>query len=352
MKIALPSVLALLGSAIAAPISLNKRSLPRLGGVNIAGCEFGGNVWGWSGTSYCPGTEQISHFVEAGSNIIRLPVGWQYLVNHDSSSKSLDAAFFAQYDKLVKAVTDAGAYAIIDIHNYGRWNSGVIGVDGPSNDDFARLWSLLAAKYANNDKVMFGESSLPVAIKLTSGIMNEPHDQDTKVLATTIQAAVNAIRKAGADTQTIIIPGNSWDNAAVWASGANAPILQVTDPAGGVDKLLLDVHKYIDSDGSGTSHECTNNGLDMLQPLVSYLKQQGRRAIVTEIGGAVTDSCLRYLPQTMEFIKNNVEQIVGFTAWSAGSFAPYPSYELSLTPNADGSDNDIFIKAIKPYLPG
>lgn len=270
---------------------------------------------------------------------IRLPVGWQYLVNHDSSSKSLEASFFAQYDKLVQAVTSTGAYAIIDIHNYGRWNSGVIGVDGPSNDDFARLWSLLAAKYADNDKVMFG-------------IMNEPHDQDTNVLATTIQAAVNAIRKAGATSQTIIIPGNSWDNAKVWASGANAPILEVTDPAGGVDKLLLDVHKYIDGDGSGTSHECTNNGLDMLEPLVAYLKQQGRRAIVTEIGGAVTDSCLNYLPQTMEFIANNEEQIVGFTAWSAGSFQPYPNYELSLTPNADGSDNDIFLKAIKPFLPG
>lgn len=92
---------------------------------------------------------------------IRLPVGWQYLVNNDSSSKSLDAAFFAQYDKLVQAVTAKGAYAIIDIHNYGRWNSGVIGVDGPSNADFARLWSLLAAKYADNDKVMFGELREP-----------------------------------------------------------------------------------------------------------------------------------------------------------------------------------------------
>lgn len=182
--------------------------------------------------------------------------------------------------------------------------------------------------------------------------MNEPHDQDTNVLATTIQAAVNAIRAAGATSQTIIIPGNSWDNARVWASGANAPILQVTDPAGGVDKLLLDVHKYIDGDGSGTSHECTNNGLDMLEPLVAYLKQQGRRAIVTEIGGAVTSSCLNYLPQTMKYIAENEAQIVGFTAWSAGSFQPYPNYELSLTPNADGSDNEIFLKAIKPFLPG
>lgn len=36
MKLALLSVMAMLGSAFAAPVSLNKRSLPRLGGVNIA----------------------------------------------------------------------------------------------------------------------------------------------------------------------------------------------------------------------------------------------------------------------------------------------------------------------------
>lgn len=87
MKFTLLSVLAVLGSAVAAPISLNKRSLPRLGGVNIAvssgsyaasasqgklgpaicdqstdpqGCEFGVNVWGWSGTRYVTQTERAA----------------------------------------------------------------------------------------------------------------------------------------------------------------------------------------------------------------------------------------------------------------------------------------------------
>lgn len=91
---------------------------------------------------------------------IRLPVGWQYLVGNNPKSTSLDAGFFATYDKLVQETLAQGAYAIIDIHNYGRWNSGVIGVDGPSNADFASLWTLLAKKYANNDKVMFGGSLL------------------------------------------------------------------------------------------------------------------------------------------------------------------------------------------------
>ena len=32
----------------------------------------------------------------------------------------------------------------------------IIGQGGPSNDIFASLWSNIAAKYADNDKIIFG----------------------------------------------------------------------------------------------------------------------------------------------------------------------------------------------------
>lgn len=68
------SLLGLLSSAAAIPINAPAtRALPRLGGLNIAGCDFGMNVWGWSGTSMCPGTEQIGHFIEQGSNVYAAP---------------------------------------------------------------------------------------------------------------------------------------------------------------------------------------------------------------------------------------------------------------------------------------
>jgi hypothetical protein len=333
------TLLGLLSSAAALPIAPAKRALPRLGGLNIAGCDFGMNVWGWSGTSMCPGTEQIGHFIEQGSNVIRLPVGWQYLVGNDAASTALDPAFFATYDRLVTEVTRRGAYAIIDLHNYGRWNSGVVGADGPSNDAFARLWALLAKKYANNDKVMFG-------------LMNEPHDQDIGAFAVACQAAVNAIRAAGATSQAIILPGGHWTKAAPWTCGNNPALGRVTDPAGGVDRLLLDIHKYLDADGSGTAHECVIDGLDVLAPFAQWARANGRRGIITEMGGATTDSCQTFLPKMLKYVVDNDDVFVGFTAWAAGSFQPYPGYELSLTPNADGSDNALWTKAIRPFLPG
>jgi hypothetical protein len=114
------------------------------------------NTWGWSGVTWCPTTSQISHFVNQGANTIRVPVGWQYLVGNAVASTSLNETYFAQYDSLVTGVTNTGAYAIIDIHNYARWESGVVGTD-VSGQYFANLWSLLAAKYKNNPKVIFGE---------------------------------------------------------------------------------------------------------------------------------------------------------------------------------------------------
>ena len=144
-------------------------------------------------------------------NIFRLPVAWQYLVNGKLGG-TLDATNLGQYDQLVQACLGTGAHCIIDIHNYARWNGNIIGqAGGPTNDDFSGLWSQLATKYAANTNVIMG-------------LMNEPHDsmynQDysttelTRMIvpsmtdwAASCQAAVAAIRNAGATSQMILLPG-------------------------------------------------------------------------------------------------------------------------------------------------
>ena len=96
-------------------------------------------------------------------NIFRLPVGWQYLVNNTLGGV-LNPANTAKYDQLVQACLKTGAYCIIDIHNYARWNGGIIGEGGLDPKYFANLWSQLASKYRSQSKVIMG-------------LMNEPHDR-------------------------------------------------------------------------------------------------------------------------------------------------------------------------------
>jgi hypothetical protein len=71
----------------------------------------------------CPGTD--------GS--FRLPFGWQYMVGNNQASTSLDATFLSQYDTLVQGVLKSGGYAMLDLHNYARWNGGIVGQGGPSD---------------------------------------------------------------------------------------------------------------------------------------------------------------------------------------------------------------------------
>ena len=83
----------------------------------------------------------MKHFVDDdGFNIFRLPVCWQYLV--DELGGALDTSNAGIYDELVGSCLSTGAYCVIDVHNYARWDGEIIGQsDGAvTNDQFASLW--------------------------------------------------------------------------------------------------------------------------------------------------------------------------------------------------------------------
>ncbi|KAK7704739.1 Endoglucanase EG-II [Botryosphaeria dothidea] len=333
----------LASAALAAPTSTLKAaaaSKVKFAGVNIAGFDFGcgtdGTCTQTASTVTDPmegsdGQGQMDHFVKDDKlNAFRLPIGWQYLVNNKLGG-DLDETAAGKYDKLVKGCISSGAeMCIIDIHNYARWNGQIIGQGGPSNDEFVSLWKQLATKYKDNTKVAFG-------------VMNEPHDvPDISKWADTVQAVVTAIRNAGATTQYILLPGNDWTSAAAFIDNGSAKALSnVTNPDGGTDNLVFDVHKYLDSDNSGTHTDCvTNNIDDAFKPLADWLRQNKRMAINTESGGGNTDSCEKYFCEQIQYLNQNADVFLGYTAWSAGGFDQ--TYELVQTPikQSDGSYKD------------
>ena len=102
--------------------------------------------------------------------------------------------------------------------------------------------------------------------------MNEPHDlPSVSTWVDTVQQTVNAIRAAGA-TNFLLLPGSSWSSAQAFPTEAGPLLVKVTDPLGSTDKLIFDgesdtmrrgysltsfsVHKYLDSDNSGTHADC------------------------------------------------------------------------------------------------
>lgn len=85
----------------------------------------------------------------------------------------------------------------------------------------------------------------------------------------------------------ILLPGNDFTSAQMFVSDGSAAALSAVKDSDGSTKLLVfDVHKYLDSDGSGTNTECVSDHVsDTFAPLAQYLRTNGRQAILSETGG-------------------------------------------------------------------
>lgn len=273
----------LITSALAAGVAAQVQFM----GVAIAGGDFGCEIDGTCptgstqlplGTSGGDGPGQMQHWTSLAKplNMFRLPISWQFLVNNQVGA-TLDATNLGKYDQLVQACLKTGAHCMIDIHNFARFNNAIIGQGGPADDAFVSLWTQLATKYAAQENMVFE-------------LMNEPHDLDVNLWAATCQKVVAAIRGAGATSQMILLPGTNFDSAATLvSSGSAAALMNITNPDGTTDNLLLDIHKYLDEDNSGTHKTCTTNNVDAFTTVADFLRQAGRKGFVSE-SGASSDS--------------------------------------------------------------
>jgi endoglucanase len=295
-------------------------------GVNIAGFDFGCDTSGTCSNNgfVDPGTSgiaQMKHFASDDKlNIFRLPFGWQYMVKNTLGG-ALDTTFLASYDKLVQGCLATGATCILDLHNYARWNGAIVGQGGPTNAQFADVWSKLATKYKSEKNVMFG-------------LMNEPHELTMTTWATSVQAAVDAIRKAGATSQYILVPGTDYTSAGSFVQNSGPALLVVKDTDGSTGKIIFDVHRYLDSDNSGTHTECTSDHVDdSFVPLAKWLRTNGRKAILSEVGGGNVASCEKDVCAAVASLNENSDVYLGYVGWSAGAFDS--SYVLGLTPNGN-----------------
>ncbi|EUC43585.1 glycoside hydrolase family 5 protein [Bipolaris oryzae ATCC 44560] len=331
-------ITALAGTALvaAAPTNVTPRaSKVKYAGVNMAGFDFGCTTDGscaLTGTnkpynfiSGGTGIAQMNHFVKDDTlNAFRLPVGWQFLLNNQLGGK-LDSNNAGQYDTLVQGCLNSGAQlCILDLHNYARWNGQIIGQGGPDDAKLADVWTQLAKKYGSHSQIAFG-------------VMNEPHDiPDIGRWATTVQAAVTAIRQAGAKNNMILLPGQGYTSAETFvSSGSAAALNKVKNPDGSTTNLIMDVHKYLDSDNSGTHTECVKDSVDTaFKPLADWLRQNKRQAFLSETGGGNTASCQKFLCSELKFLNSNSDVYLGYTAWAAGGFDG--SYELTETPTQSG----------------
>ena len=298
---------AAVGSALVGPEALAGVE-PLKAGVNIAGLEFSSSkLPGTLNSSYCcVSPPEMSYYKSRGAKTIRLPFLWERL--QPTLGGSFSQSYLALIDAAVSQAQNLGMSIVLDAHQYGRRRqNGQLYIIGQSNTvtaaHFAQMWRMLATRYR----------SRPVIY----GLVNEPHDQDKATLVNVQNAAISAIRGAGA-RQLILASGTAWSGAHSWVSSGNAQaMLGIRDPN---NNYAFDVHQYLDSDSSGTSGTCVVDSGKRLAPFTTWAKQNHKRGFLGEFAGGTSGACATELSKLLSHVANNRDVWLGWTAWGGGDW--------------------------------
>jgi endoglucanase len=305
-------------------------------GVNLSGAEFGeSNLPGQYETDYIyPTPAEVDYFTGKGMNIFRLQFRWERL-QHNAFA-GFDTTELGRLDTIVNYITTQNAYVILDPHNYARYYGNIIG-QGVEVTAFSDFWSRLAQHYKDNRQVFFG-------------LMNEPNTMSTELWRDDANAAIAAIRAAGA-TNLILVPGNAWTGAhswnQTWYGTANAvAMLGITDPG---NNFAFELHQYLDGDSSGTSDQCvsTTIGSQRLVEVTDWLKTNNKRGFLGEFAGGRNQTCYAALDDLLNYVESNSDVWIGWAWWAAGPW--WNEYIFTLEPDDQGADRPQ-MAVLEPHL--
>ncbi len=321
---------ALLASGVAAPAQ------PLLVGVSLSGAEYNPKrVPARPDVDYVyPTSADLDYFLSRGLTTIRLPFRWERL--QPRLYGPLDRMELARIDAVVAVAGKRGGTVILDPHNYARYGEAVIGSPELPDDAFADFWRRLAAHYASKPGVWFG-------------LMNEPHDMPIRQWFRAAQAAIDAIRAAGAHN-LVLVPGGSWSGAHSWFSrwdgATNAGEFEkLSDPA---NNLAVEVHQYFDANFSGTGKKCRSAriGVEKIAPVTAWLRKRGYRGFLGEFGTSSNPLCLKALDATLAHLAEN-KVWIGWTYWAAGRWMGKYPYTVSPGPQGDTSQMKILMRYVR-----
>ncbi|KAL4955579.1 glycoside hydrolase superfamily [Aspergillus filifer] len=313
-------------TALAAP-QLKKRATFEYFGVNESGGEFGEDtIPGEWGTHFIfPDPSTIATLISDGFNTFRIQFKMERLTPEITGG--FDEAYLQNLTEAVNSVTSAGAWAVLDPHNYGRFNNEIIS----SPSDFQTWWTNFAAEFVDNANVIFDTN-------------NEYHDMDQTLVLNLNQAAIDGIRSTGA-TQTIFIEGNSWSGAWTWVD-VNDNLKALTDPE---NNIVYEMHQYLDSDGSGTSEVCVSGtiGSERVASATQWLKDNGKVGIIGEFAGGDNDVCQEAVTGLLDALAANSDVWLGALWWAAGPW--WGNYMYSFEPPS-GTAYQAYLGTLQGYL--
>jgi len=303
-------------------------------GVNLAGAEFNPTqVPGKAGQDFTyPSAAEIAYFAAQGLNLIRLPLLWERLQHREFGP--LDPAAMRSVQTVIREAAGHGMTVDLDLHNYGSGFGHPVGSRATPDRAFADLWRRVARRFRSDSNVMFG-------------LMNEPHVQTAAEWVAAANAAIAAIRTAGAK-QEILVSGIDWDGAWHWISSGTAAAMQAgLRPEGNV---VFEVHQYLDSDGSGTHWNVVSPsiGVQRLRTVTQWAERNGEKLFLGEFGSAADAPSLTALDNMLGYMCAHTTAWQGGAYWSGGAW--WHTYPFSIEP--EGGRSRPQMRILARYAPG
>ena len=291
-------------------------------GVNLSGAEFGAALPGRQGYDYAwPTSSEVDYYLAKGMNTFRVNFMWERV--QPTAKGELAPAYTAQLDAIVAHATSKNAAVLLNPQNFARYYGVTVGSAQVPSAVFADFWRRLALRYQSNPRVMFG-------------LVNEPHDIPTEQWVDAANAAIAAIRAAGAQN-TVLVPGNAWTGAHSWSESwygtSNAvAMLSIVDPG---HNVLFEAHQYLDVSSGGQSGSCVSPtiGRERLAPFIDWLRANGRKGLIGELGGGNNPTCNAAVTDMLSAIDDASDVLQGWLWWGGGPWWP-TSYPFALDPRS------------------
>ncbi|EWC44253.1 hypothetical protein DRE_01079 [Drechslerella stenobrocha 248] len=300
-------------------------------GVNEAGAEFGTRIPGTLGTDYTwPTFASIDYFIEKGFNTFRVPIKLERVAPPSSGLKdpsTYNQQYLSGLYQIVSYITNNGAKAIIDVHNFGRYNGQILtDVEG-----FGNFWQALSSWTNFNERVIWD-------------IMNEFHDMENSLVFQLNQAGLSAIR-SNRNTNLILVEGNAWSGAWHWVDN-NDMLQYLTDNA---HNMAYEMHQYLDEDGSGEHEECVheNVGAERIESATQWCEDKGVKCFLGEYGAGPNDVCSAAVSSLLCALKSS-DAWIGATWWAAGPWWPQDYFQSIEPPN--GRAVDTYVPLLESFL--
>jgi hypothetical protein len=261
-------------------------------GINLSGGEFANMDNG----QFIPTPAEMDSYYAVGYRMFRIPLKF---VQFDNSAPKL----IALANECIKLATPC----IFENHSYA--------------------WPAPAIQIA---QVIKADSVLPKSTLIHYGLQNEPNIKNWDQWATDAQSIVTGVRAAGVTRfMWLDYPGSS--GAQRFDKGDRAPkacasvaCAMVKLPGGTISDPLhltgLDIHRYFDTNGSGSSMNCdkyvilasaARAAVPFKMPII-----YGEYAFGSD--AQIKDTCAALAPSIMQEIKDS-PNLYGVTLWGGGS---------------------------------